>query len=162
MPSIESEHEILSERVLAAPRERIFAAFADPAVLARWWGPQGSMNLFEVFEFRAGGRWEFVMRAADGTEYPMRNRFLEVAASERIVVEHIQADHGFQLHMTLDALEGGRTRLRWRMRFESAAEAARVRAFVQQANEQNFDRLEQALRDDFHSPHNPATNAPGR
>lgn len=145
MPSIESGHEILSERVLAAPRETVFEAFADPAVLARWWGPQGSVNLFEIFEFCAGGRWEFVMRAAEGTEYPMRNRFLDVAAPERIVVEHIQADHQFQLHMTFDALERGRTRLRWRMRFESAAEAARVREFVRQANEQNFDRLEEVL-----------------
>lgn len=156
MPLTESEHEILSERVLSAPRERIFQAFADPAVLARWWGPQGSVNLFEIFDFRPGGRWEFVMRAADGTEYPMRHRFLDVVAPDRIVVEHIQADHHFQLHMTLDALEGGRTRLRWRMRFESAAEAARVRQFVLQANEQNFDRLERVLGDDLQSPDDPA------
>jgi uncharacterized protein YndB with AHSA1/START domain len=162
MPSIESEHEILSERVLAASRETVFEAFADPAVLARWWGPQGSVNLFEIFEFRAAGRWEFVMHAADGTEYPMRNRFLEVSAPERIVVEHLQADHQFQLHMTLDALESGRTRLRWRMRFESAAEAARVRTFVEEANEQNFDRLEWVLRGDDQSTHNPAKNVPRR
>ncbi len=44
-----------------------------------------------------------------------------------------------------DAIDDRRTRLRWRMRFEDVAEAARVRTFVAEANEQNFDRLEAAL-----------------
>ena len=47
--------------------------------------------------------------------------------------------------MTFGPLDADRTRLRWRMRFASAAEPARVREFVQQANEQNFDRLERVL-----------------
>ena len=50
MPPIESEHEILSERILDVPRGRVFEAFANPAVLARWWGPRGSVNVFHTFE----------------------------------------------------------------------------------------------------------------
>lgn len=146
MPSIESEHEILSERVLDVPRDRVFEAFADPAVLARWWGPRGSVNVFQTFEFRTGGRWEFLMRADDGAEYPMRKQFIEVLPPERVVVQHLQTGHEFQLHMTVEALDAGRTRVRWRLRFESAAEAGRVREFVKAANEQNFDRLEDVLR----------------
>jgi hypothetical protein len=47
--------------------------------------------------------------------------------------------------MCYEAIDDRRTRLRWRMRFEDAAEAARVRTFGAEANEQNFDRLEAAL-----------------
>ncbi|HEY0873644.1 MAG TPA: SRPBCC domain-containing protein [Vicinamibacterales bacterium] len=107
MPSIESEHEILSERVLAAPPETVFEAFAEPAVLARWWGPQGSVNLFEIFEFRAGGRWEFVMRAEDGSDCSMRQRFIEVRPPERVVVQHLQAGHDFELRRSINAADRG-------------------------------------------------------
>src|SRR5262245_13592747 len=40
-------------RVLPYPLLRIFEAFARPEVLARWWGPNGFTNTFEVFEFRS-------------------------------------------------------------------------------------------------------------
>ena len=140
-----AEPEIRSERIFPVSPQSLFAAFADPVVLARWWGPQGSVNRFETFELRPGGWWVFVMRAADGTDHPMRNRFVEVAAPERVVLRHVQADHGFELDMAFEAVDAGRTRLRWRMRFDSPAEAERVRAFVVQANEQNFDRLEAVL-----------------
>lgn len=138
-------HEIRSVRVFPVARPFLFAAFTDPTRLAEWWGPHGSVNTFEVFDPRPGGEWRFLMRAADGTVYPMHKRFVEVMAPERLVLEHVQADHQFQLHMTFTALGAHRTRLDWRMRFESPAEAARVRAFVIEANEQNFDRLEAAL-----------------
>lgn len=41
--------------------------------------------------------------------------------------------------------EAGGTRLTWRMRFERAEEAERVRGPLLEANEQNFDRLEALL-----------------
>lgn len=137
--------EVRSERIFPVARESLFAAFADPAVLARWWGPRGSVNVFETFDLRPGGWWIFVMRAANGTEYPMRHRFIDVEAPDRVVFEHVQVGHGFQLHLAFDAEDAGRTRLRWCMRFASEAEAARVREFVREANEQNFDRLETVL-----------------
>jgi len=138
-------HEIQSARTFPVPRDTLFAAFADPAVLAMWWGPHGSVNAFEVFELRSGGRWRFTMRATDGQEYPMANEFLEVTVPERIVLRHLQAGHAFELHMHYDAVGPTRTRLRWCMLFEDAGEASRVRGLVAGANEENFDRLELVL-----------------
>jgi len=46
------DREIVSARTFAAPRERVFEAFRDPARLARWWGPRGFRNTFEVFDLR--------------------------------------------------------------------------------------------------------------
>jgi len=41
--------------------------------------------------------------------------------------------------------ESGGTRVTWHLRFESAAEAERVRDVVTAANEENLDRLEALL-----------------
>ena len=136
--------EIVSTRDFSAPRAAVFGAFADPAALARWWGPAGFTNEFREFDFRPGGAWRFTMRGPDGTPYEMDKRFTEIAVPERIAVEHFQQGHEFTLTMTYadaDADAGASTRLTWRMVFASAAECARIRDFVAAANEQNFDRL---------------------
>jgi uncharacterized protein YndB with AHSA1/START domain len=137
-------HAIVNTRLFPAPRARVFAAFADPAVLARWWGPQGFANEFHEFDFRAGGAWRFTMRGPDGASYTLDKRFAEIAAPERIVVRHNQEGHGFSLAMTLAEKAGG-TELTWRMLFDDPAEAARLRDFIASANEQNFDRLAAVL-----------------
>lgn len=56
-----------NSRVLTAAPEDVFAAMADPQRLARWWGPAGFCNEFEVCEFCEGGRWVFTMVGPDGT-----------------------------------------------------------------------------------------------
>ncbi len=43
------------------------------------------------------------------------------------------------------AEQGGKTRITWRMLFESAVERDNVAKFAVEANEQNFDRLEAEL-----------------
>jgi len=62
---------------------------------------------------------------------------------ERIVINHVSGPH-FHLTITL-AEQAGRTKLSWRMLFESAAECDKVKTFAVPANEQNLDRLETEL-----------------
>ena len=136
---------ITSSRLIHAPRERVFEAFRDGAQLARWWGPKGFTNTFEIFEPRAGGRWRFTMHAPDGTSYPMVQEMTQVLAPERVVYRHAQAGHDFTMHMTFVAIDGDSTLLVWRMRFDALEEANRVRSLIAGANEENFDRLEAHL-----------------
>lgn len=138
------EREIATSRLVNATPEAVFAAFADPTVLASWWGPAGFTNTFHEFDFRPGGFWRFVMRGPDGSDYEMTKRFVEVVPSERIVIEHEQDTHSFVMTIAL-APEGEGTRVNWQMVFELEAEATRVRSFVVEANEQNLDRLENAI-----------------
>lgn len=42
-------------RVIAAPRPHVFAAFADPAALARWLPPAGMTATLASFDARPGG-----------------------------------------------------------------------------------------------------------
>jgi uncharacterized protein YndB with AHSA1/START domain len=55
-----------TSRDIPAPPDQVFAAFSDPQRLARWWGPAGFTNTFNVYEFKSGGRWSFVMHGPVG------------------------------------------------------------------------------------------------
>jgi uncharacterized protein YndB with AHSA1/START domain len=145
-PSLFAHGEIVSERLFAAPRRAVFGAFADPELLARWWGPKGFTNTFQSFDLRLGGLWRFVMHGPDGAEYPLTKEFVEVVPAERIVLRQLGGMHGFEMAMTF-ADEADGTRLTWRMRFDDAEEGERVRDFVAAANEENFDRLAAVLEE---------------
>jgi uncharacterized protein YndB with AHSA1/START domain len=136
--------EIVSARLLDAPRARVFEAFCDPALLARWWGPKGFANTIHELEVRAGGHWRSVLHAPDGTDFANHSVFLEVVRPERIVFRHVSDAHPYELTITLEERDGG-TRMTWQMRHETAEACARVRPFVVPANEENFDRLAAVL-----------------
>jgi uncharacterized protein YndB with AHSA1/START domain len=135
----ESERELATSRLIEAPRERVFAAFRDPARLARWWGPKGFRNTFQEFDLKPGGRWLFVMHGPDGGDYPNESVFVEVKPPKRIVFNHVSSPR-FEMTITFED-ERGRTRVGWRQLFETAAELTRVAKFAEVANEQNLDRL---------------------
>ena len=47
------------ERTFAAPPAGLFAAFTDPAVMARWYAPGDLESLGCEADPRPGGRWRF-------------------------------------------------------------------------------------------------------
>jgi uncharacterized protein YndB with AHSA1/START domain len=134
--------EIISTRDFAAPRESLFQAFSNPAELEKWWGPKGFTNTITRFDFRPGGAWRFTMHGPDGTDYPNAKDFIEVEEPGLIVFQHLDPKHRFTMTMTFDPLEGGGTRLTWRMLFDPNEENEKIKGFIIEANEQNFDRLE--------------------
>lgn len=132
-----------TRRVLPHAREDVFATFATREVLARWWGPSGFTTTFEQFEFRPGGRWQYVMHGPDGTHHPNVSQLRELQTPARLVLEHISAPR-FVLTITCSE-EDGQTTLTWVQAFEDPAVAARLRHIVEPANEQNLDRLAAVL-----------------
>jgi uncharacterized protein YndB with AHSA1/START domain len=131
-----------TSRLLPFTRAKVFAAFADASCLATWWGPDGFTNSFEVFEFKPQGRWKFVMKGPDGAHYPNESVFLETSP-EKIIIRHANQPH-FTLTVTL-ADSDGQTLLHWRQAFDDPQVAASVWHIIQPANEQNLNRLHQAL-----------------
>jgi uncharacterized protein YndB with AHSA1/START domain len=127
-----------TSRKLPAAPSAVFAAIKDPARLARWWGPDGFSNRFEVFEFQPGGRWVFDMIGPDGKVYPNEAVFVHIEPDRQVVVQHVCQPH-FMLTMTLEPVPGG-TLVRWEQAFADAAVARAVRDIVEPANEQNLDR----------------------
>src|SRR4029453_19628751 len=61
--------EIVITRSFDAPRERVFKAFTDPEAVGQWWGLDSTETVVDQLEARAGGRWRFVEREGDGSEY---------------------------------------------------------------------------------------------
>lgn len=135
--------EITSSRIIPETRERVFAAWAEPKTLARWWGPKGFRNSFERFDFRPGGEWRFVMHGPDGTDYKNHSIFLAVREPEEIVFDHVSGPR-FTSYNRFEANPLG-TQVQMRMLFETAEQCDRVREYILPANEENFDRLEAVL-----------------
>lgn len=131
---------VCTERLLGARPQEVFAAFARPDHLARWWGPRGFTNTFERFEFVPDGRWVFVMHAPNGADYPNESVFREIVADARIVLEHV-VQPWYRLTVTLTQRADG-TLLEWEQEFASQEIAAKMRPLAGPANEQNLDRLQ--------------------
>lgn len=131
-------HTFQTSRFFPAAATLVFAAFADPERLARWWGPAGFRNSFEVFECQAGGRWRFTMHGPDGTDYPNESLIEVLEPARRVVIRHLSQPH-FRLCITLQPQDAG-TLVQWQQVFDDAAIAEAVRHIVEPANEQNLDR----------------------
>jgi uncharacterized protein YndB with AHSA1/START domain len=132
-----------TERTLPYTPTQVFEAFAQPEKLARWWGPSGFTNTFELFEFKPGGRWKFVMHGPNGANYDNENIFEKLDRPSTVVIRHVSAPQ-FVLAVTLEERQG-QTHLRWVQEFADASVAASVRHIVEPANEQNIDRLTSLL-----------------
>jgi uncharacterized protein YndB with AHSA1/START domain len=128
-----------TSRTIPATPQEIYAAFAAPERLARWWGPAGFTNTFHTCDFVPGGRWSFVMHGPDGGHYPNESHFAGLVADEKVVIQH-DSPPRFCLTITLTPVTGG-TLVTWEQAIEDAALAEKVRAIVVPANEQNLDRL---------------------
>jgi uncharacterized protein YndB with AHSA1/START domain len=144
-PESTADREFVHSKLIDAPRERLFRAFAQPAHLAKWWGPDGFSSTFETFELRVGGHWRFVMHGPDGTNYPNEIVFRELVAPEQVVLEHIGSVHHFFLTITLTE-QAGKTLVGWRQVFDTAEHKEAVAHFVVDANEQNLSRLEKEVK----------------
>lgn len=153
MARYESERERFSNvttfstsREIPATVEQVFSAFSDPERLARWWGPAGFTNTFNVCELRTGGRWSYVMHGPNGGNYPNESVFAEIESPAKIVIEHVSKPK-YRLTIVLASSETG-TVVSWAQAFEDAAVASRIEHIVVPANEENLDRLSaEVLRD---------------
>jgi len=143
------ERTSMTQRLLSHRREQVFAAIADPARIGRWWGPNGFTSTIREFDFREGGFWRFTLHGPDGTDYPNENRFDVIDQPERVVIEHLDPGGTHHFLLSIELIERGaggeQTLLRWAQTFDTEAHYEKVREFVDVANEQNLDRLEQAL-----------------
>ncbi|WP_288928541.1 SRPBCC family protein [uncultured Maritimibacter sp.] len=112
-PAAQLDKEVIVTRVVSASLDRAFAAWADPAQIVQWFGPEGfTLDTHEI-DIRPGGRWRFDMIAPDGTAFSNRITFLRIEPSRLI-----EADHGtdadddpdrFRLLVTFDAQDNGKT-----------------------------------------------------
>ena len=70
---------------MAAPPERVFAAWTNPDQLKQWWGPRAVTCPAAEVDLRAGGRYRIANRFPDGRMVWIVGEFEIVAPPHRLV-----------------------------------------------------------------------------
>jgi uncharacterized protein YndB with AHSA1/START domain len=142
--NVAAECEIITTRVMQAPRATVFKAWTDAAILQQWWGPAGFTNTFYEFNPVVGGRWKFTMHGPEKGNYQNEAVFLHVDEPSLIVWDRISQPH-FRVVTTFEEVDGGKTKLIFRMQFSSKEACDKITPFAPEKNEENFDKLEVEL-----------------
>ena len=148
-PSSTAAREIVTTRLIDAPRELVFEAWTDPQHVAHWFGPDGFVTTTISMDVRPGGVWRFTMRGPDGKDWPNVVTYEEVVRPERLVYLHGDEKEPDMFHntVTFDD-EGGQTNLTMRAVFKTAAArefVVRERGAVE-GGQQTIARLERYVR----------------
>jgi len=128
-----------TSREIPALPENIFAAFNDPARLAKWWGPSGFTNTFSQFQFAPNGKWSFIMHGPDGVNYPNESEFIDIIPNKKVVIRH-HSQPNFTLTILITISTIG-SLIEWIQEFDNDEVAKSVAHIVVPSNEQNLDRL---------------------
>lgn len=91
MNELEHEKEVVISKLLPVARETVWRAWIEPAMLARWWGPNGVTIPEAALDPRVGGRMRIVMLAGPelgplaGQRWPMEGEIQEFVEPEKLV-----------------------------------------------------------------------------
>ena len=128
-----------TSREIPAAVNEVYAAFSDAERLARWWGPAGFTNTFNICEFETGGRWSYVMHSPHGGSPANESVFELIEPLKKVVIGHV-SEPKYCLTIDLTPTSAG-TLVSWSQEFENPEVAARIKKIVIPANEQNLDPL---------------------
>jgi uncharacterized protein YndB with AHSA1/START domain len=79
------ETDLLLQRVVDVPRERVWRAWTEPRHLMPWFCPKPWTTVACEIDLRPGGRFNTTMRSPEGQEFPNNGCYLEVVPGERLV-----------------------------------------------------------------------------
>jgi uncharacterized protein YndB with AHSA1/START domain len=115
MTEQKASYELFLSRILTAPRPQVYRAFAEPAQLIRWLGPQGWSVREEDAEFdvHPGGRQRFAVVRTDDPRRRIPVDFIldEVVDGELLAGHQERDDAGAELRLEFYDEPGGKTRL---------------------------------------------------
>lgn len=143
--NVPAECEIVSSREIHATPEVVFQAWTDPSILQKWWGPKGFTNTFKEFDLRPGGKWVFTMHGPEKGNYENECMFLKIENPNLIAWDRISQPL-FRVVTTFEKTTSGTTHLIFRMQFDNKNDCDKLRKFVPEKNEENFDKLEAVLQ----------------
>lgn len=138
------EKEIVTVRVFNFQQELVFQAWANPVHLKNWWGPAGFINTFNEFDFREGGKWSFVMHGPDKGNYANECEFIKIEEPNFIAWKRHSKPY-FQVVAEFTKINEQQTELVFKMIFATEEECNKIKPYVIDKNEENFDKLEVEL-----------------
>lgn len=85
-PSLKAEIKpslTLKRRFNVAP-EKVYAAWTEPAQIAKWFGPDAGAVTRAETDLRVGGRYTIVFHTEDGEEHYVSGAYREVVPNQRL------------------------------------------------------------------------------
>ena len=143
-----SDTELRLTREFDAPRELVFKAMTDPALLSRWWGPRKYRTVVDEMDARPGGKWRMHNVGADGSDHAFRGEFREVTPPERIVwtFEYEPLPGHISVETMVLTERDGRTLLTVRDQFSSKEDLdGMVNSGMESGARESYERLDEVL-----------------
>lgn len=144
--TLPSDTEILVERTFRAPRELVWRAFTDAALLPKWMGPARYTMTRSEMDVRPGGRYEWGWKLDEGS-LRIHGVFTEVDAPRRLVTEEFMDPFPKPTRNTMTFTEkDGRTTVAIRIALASKEmRDAMLATGMQGGMDEGYDRLDALL-----------------
>ncbi|NJM84551.1 MAG: SRPBCC family protein [Tabrizicola sp.] len=85
MTDHDPKRDLVLERYVAVPVEKVWAAWTEPELILQWFTPAPWKTVECKIDLRPGGRFYTLMRGPAGEEHAGDGCFLEVEAPKRLV-----------------------------------------------------------------------------
>lgn len=147
----EGKQELCIHRDFDAPRELVYRAFTEAALISRWLGPAGMDTVVEKLDNSSHGSWRFVHRDADGNEHAFNGVIHEVCAPERVIRTFEwegmpERGHVSLEFLTLEALPLERTKMTIQVIYRSVADRdGHVQAGMERGVQDSHKKLDTLL-----------------
>jgi uncharacterized protein YndB with AHSA1/START domain len=140
--------QIRMTREVNAPRDLVFRAFTDPELLAQWLGPRRLTMIVDEYDVRDGGRWRYVHREDNGTEYGFHGVFHGPQTPDAMVQTF--EFEGYPGHVQLDTARleerDGRTVIHMNSVFQSVEDRdGMVQSGMESGMREGFERLDELV-----------------
>lgn len=118
------DRQIVLTRLIKAPVQMVWKCWTDPAILPKWFGPEGYSCTTKEIDLQVGGQWRFDMIGPDGTVWANRHRYHVMDPYARIeFLMDADSDDDTPKEVVVDLTpEDGGTRLVQTMTLASKAE----------------------------------------
>ncbi len=137
--------QIVSSRIINAPRELVWKLLTTPDHIKHFWGPDGFTNTIQQMDVKPGGEWLYVMHGPDGTDYVNRIIYRTVTEPSYLGYDHDggkddTSGHRFFGELELFA-EGNKTRVELRLTEASMEARDAIGKYAIDGGIQNLERL---------------------
>lgn len=79
------DREIIVSKVLAAPRDLVFATWTERKHIEKWWLPKGART--DKMSIKPGGVWRYSQPGRGGLMFPYIVTFVEIDKPSRLVYD---------------------------------------------------------------------------
>ena len=85
LPIPKPKLDLVLERAIEVPPQKVWAAWTDPKQVVKWFTPAPWKTVECEIDLRPGGKFYTVMQSPEGTDHPNVGCFLEVVENELLV-----------------------------------------------------------------------------